>query len=144
MFHFCFFWGCQDCSAAWLLYSWEPLAMLCSNLWGLKEHFSLTQPSYHLISLNRQLFPPWHSAPCSDWCRKASSTRNCFAGIWREELTDLRQRLLSVSFHRLFEISACYLLYAVANLVPPSFVRYSGTQIVLYEPGSFFILGISQ
>lgn len=49
-----------------------------------------------------------------------------------------------MSFHRLFEISACYLLYAVVNLVSPSFVRYSGTQIVLCEPGSFFIFRISQ
>lgn len=122
----------------------ENLFLHFQQLVGIKT-FSLTiafLPS--LIFLNRLLFLTWHCAPCSDWCRKTSPIRHRFANIWREELTDLRQGLLGMFFHRLFEISACYLLFAVANSFPPSFVKYSGTQIVLYEPDSFFILRASQ
>ena len=51
IFHLCSFWDCQDCFAAWLLYSWVLFSMLCSNLWGgKKEHFSFPYPSYHLVS----------------------------------------------------------------------------------------------
>ena len=43
------------------------------------------------------------------------------------------------SYHVLFEISACYVFYEVANFVPPSFLSS-----VLYDPDSFLILRVFQ
>lgn len=115
-----------------------------------KEYFSFPWPSYHLpkkkqfSSNTLVVFPAWHSAPCSDWCRK-SFIRNRFASIWRKELlTDLRQWLLSVLPHTVW--NCCMLSILRSGKFCSSYlsVKDSGILIVLYDPDSFFVLRVFQ